>query len=260
MSTLQELTLALSKDLTANQKARDAALDRIEQERAAAVRALPGASAPLQQFARAQADAEASRREALAEIDARLRTAEREAGLSREAALTEADARMKDADGLSERAKEDAVAKANAAFQADLERIAKTHSLDAQILARRDAQRKRDDAIDSANRALHRALQDNKNLQLDERQAALDAELIDSREAREDAEGARLRAQELFERTLDRAETRLALDLGKIDGAAELQAGFDARRAAVRDEFRRREEALFAAFGEARKKIGAAHV
>lgn len=260
MPTLQELTLKMSRDLSANQQARDAELERLEQERLTALRALAGSTPVLQQFNRAQANAESVRQDSLAEIDAELQAAERKAGSAREAALARADARMKDADSISQKARDDAVARANAVFEADLDRIAKTLPLDAQILARREAQRKRDLAVEAAHQTLQKALQENKNDQLDERQAALDGELGDARKAREEANAARARTEEVFQAALKAAVTRLRLDLATVAGATEVQADFDARRVRVKEDFRRREEQLFAEFAAERKKIEAANV
>ena len=76
MATLQELTLKMSQDLTANQRERDGQLERLERDRLAALHALPGSAPVLQQHARAKADADAARAESLAATDADLQAAE----------------------------------------------------------------------------------------------------------------------------------------------------------------------------------------
>jgi len=260
MATLQELTLKMSQDLTANQRERDGQLERLERDRLAALHALPGSAPVLQQHARAKADADAARTESLAATDADLQAAERKASSTREAELRKADARMREADAATQKTRDEAVEKANAELKADFDRIDRTIPLGAaNMFARQEAQRKRDEAVDAADRAFLKGSQDNKNQQQDDLRDALAGEVADSRVARDEANAARARAEGIFERALKTADTKLRLDLDAVPGASDVQADFDARKARINDESHRREEALFAEFSDAKKKIGTAN-
>jgi hypothetical protein len=100
-----------------------------------------------------------------------------------------------------------------------------------------------------------KTLSTNKDRQVDEQHEALQKELLDSRLARDEAEGTRHAVEQVYQRALKAAETRMRARLELMHGASAIQAEFDGRRDRTKLECRAREEALFAAFRKAKEAL-----
>jgi hypothetical protein len=255
MPSLSQLTLQLSRDLSANHQACLAELERLEAGRTAALDALPGTAAVMNRAREDRADAADTRDRTLHQIDVELQKADRKAAVAREAALRQIGNQLRTRDAAALEAKAAAEDKARAALDKEYAKIRASLDLTAQILARREAERRSADALQAARDAYLTTLNANRNRQTDEHRTALRKELTDSRAAREAAEIARQATNEVYQRALKVADTRLRAALETLEGAGAVQADFDERRRRVKLDARRREEALFDEFRRAKAAL-----
>ena len=140
-------------------------------------------------------------------------------------------------------------------MKAEYDKISASLGLSQQILARREAEHRSDEAIRALHATYLKTLNANKDRQVDEQRDALQKELLDSRLARDEAEGARHAVEQVYQRALKAAETRMRARLELADGAAAIQTEFDGQRERTKLECRQREEALFAAFRKAKEGL-----
>jgi colicin import membrane protein len=255
MATLQELTLRLSRDLSAHHQDCLRHLSRLEIERGAALGRLPGASRIVRDHATALAEAEEAREKTVGRAQLELENADRKASAAREAALRAAQRRLAEGDAASLKARQLAEDKARAQLRTDLEKIRKTLGLPDHILARRDAERRFDDLLAAAHAAHLKALQEGKDRQAADVRDALAEEASAARAARDRADAEIRAAQLVAQRAVKAAETMLRTALAEIDGAGAVQEAFDERRTAIEADCRQREAALFARFREAKARL-----
>ena len=254
--TLKELTLQLSRDLSTHHKDCLLRMEHVEAERTGALQALPGAAAVLAAATRARADAAVTRESTLFQIGAELERTERKASTAREAAVRAVEKKFRDGSAAASRAKQDAEDKARGDLKAELAKIEATVRLSEQGAPRRAAERRFEEARQTAHDAFLRAIDINKERQLGEHHTALNKEFHGSRAAREDAAFAREAAEQVFQRALKAAETRMRRELQAVNGADAVQAQFDEQRERAKLGCRQREEELFAAFRKAKEALG----
>jgi hypothetical protein len=256
MPTLAELTLTLSQDITRNEHERAAALAALDGERLKALAALPGAAALLRRHAEAIVAAQAERDETLLDVEADRREAERLTVNRRRAEEDEAEQRLREADEAADRTRRAAEDKARAAFEAAVLAVdRKDLSPGEKVLARAEARRAMDRALDAAQEACAGARLANQDRLLDDRRAALTREMADSRENRDKATARRSAAEDLFAHALKTSDTALQAALAAMPGAADVVEPFAGRRLGIERLFETREAALLAAFREAREQL-----
>lgn len=255
MPTLSDLTLKLSRDLSTNHRECRDALDRLERERTETLKALPAAAEALKAWRKAILEAEIDRDDALAKADLDQQRADRVARSDREAELRTIEKDFKADDAASLKKRDDAEARARAEYDAEIARISanKPLRLDLVQTQRRVAEQKLADAMRAVHAEFVKALDANKNTQVDKFRAALTQEVLDWRIACDTANAKRQEAAQIFERALKAAETRLRAALDAIPAAAEVQAQFDNTRVGIKDDCREKEAALFATFREAKE-------
>jgi hypothetical protein len=257
MPTLSELTLQLSRDLSTNHQDCIRQLDELERDRMSALESVADASAVLKAARKAAVDAAVVRDDALVQIDIEQQRAERKAAADRVAVLRATEQAFKEADRASLEVRQDAENEARAELKVELSKIdgdVKTNAA-AKLLSRRDAEQRFEETVRAIHAAFLESLAANKNTQVDKFRAALTKEVLDSRIARDDAHAKRSQTEHLFQRALKAAETRLRAALAELPAAAAVQARFDSRRAEIKADCRRREEALFAEFREAKERL-----
>ncbi len=257
MPTLAELTLTLSQDITRNEHERAAALAALDGERLKALSAIPGAAALLRRHAEAIVAAQAERDETLLDVEADRREAERLTVNRRRAEEEEAEQQLREADEAADRTRRAAEDKARAAFEAAVLAVdRKDLSPGEKVLARAEARRAMDRALDAAQEACAGARLANQDRLLDERRAALTRELTDSRENRDKATARRSAAEDVFAQTVKSGDTALHAALAAVPGAGDVVEPFAGRRRSIEHLFETREAALLAAFREARERLG----
>jgi hypothetical protein len=255
MSTLAELTLQLSRDLSSNHQHCLRQLEQLEASRMSAFQALPGTARILEDAREERMEAALTRDRTLQQIDLDLQKAERKAAAARQIALHGVEKRFRDRDTAALQARHAAEEKERANLRAEYEKIRSSLGLSQQILARREAERRCDEAIRAIHTAYLKTLIANKDRQVDEQRDALQKELLDSRLARDDAEGGRQAVEQVYQRALKAAETRMRARLDLASGATDIQAEFDGQRDRTKHECRQREEALFAEFRKAKEGL-----
>jgi hypothetical protein len=259
MPTLAELTLTLSQDITRNEHERAAALAALDGERTRRLGALPGADVPMRRQAESMAKAQAERDEALLDIEADLREAERQTVHRRHADEDAAEQRLREAEDAAEQTRRDAAAKARAAFEATVLAVdRKDLSPGEKVLARAEARRTMDRAIATAQDAFDEARLANHDRLLDLRRAALAREAIDSREHRDRAAARRAAAEDVFGLAARTSAATLDAALTAIPGAVAIIEDVATRRRAIDRRFDAQESALYAAFRQARARPSAA--
>jgi colicin import membrane protein len=256
MPTLAELTLTLSQEITRNEHERAAAVAAHDGERTKAMGALPGAAALLQRQAVAIVEAQNDRDEALLDVDGDLREAERLAATRRRTDEDAAEERLRDADDAAERARRTAEDKAKAAFEAAVAGIDRRDlSPGEKVLARADARRTMDRAIDAAQDAFAEARLANQDRLLDDRRAAVNKELAASRENRETATARRQAAEHVFSQSVTASDRLLQVALAAVPGATAVIADFAERRRGIDRRFDEQAAAIRAAFRKARDEL-----
>lgn len=255
MPTLSELTLQLSRDLSSNHQNCLRQLEQLESSRVTALQALPGTAGILEDASEERLDAALTRDRTLQQIDLDLQKAERKAAGARQTALQAVEKRFRDRDTAALQARTVGEEREHAHLKAEYDKITESLGLSQQILARREAERRCDEAIRALHATYLTALNTNKDRQVDEQRDALQKELLESRLARDDAEAGRQAVAQVYQRALKAAETRLRARLELAAGAAAIQADFDGRRDRTKLECRQREEALFAAFRKAKESL-----
>jgi hypothetical protein len=255
MATLPELTLQLSRDLSANHQHCLRQLEELESSRMTVLRALPRTAAILEDANEERLDASLTRDRTLQQIDVELQKAERKAAAARQTALQAVEKRFRDRDTAALQARTTGEERERAHLKVEYDKIAASLGLSQQILARREAERRCDEAIRALHATYLKTLNSNKDRQVDEQRDALQKELHESRLARDEADGARHAVELVHQRALKAAETRMRARLALAPGAAAVQADFDGRRDQTKLECRQREEALFAAFRKAKESL-----
>jgi hypothetical protein len=255
MPTLPELTLQLSRDLSLNHQNCLRQLEQLEASRMTALQGLPGTAAILQEASEDRLEAALTRDRTLEQIDLDLQKAERKAAAARQTALQAVEKRFHDRDVAALHARTAGEEKERAHLKAEYEKIAASLDLSQQILARREAERRCDEAIRALHATYLKTLSANKDRHVDEQREVLQKELLDSRLARDEAEAARHAVEQVHQRALKAAETRMRARLELAAGASTIQADFDSRRDRTKLECRQREEALFAAFRKAKEGL-----
>jgi hypothetical protein len=255
MSTLPELTLQLSRDLSANHQSCLRQLEQLETSRMTALQALPGTAAILEEAHEERLDASLTRDRTLQQIDVELQKAERKAAAARQIALQAVEKRFRDRDTAALQARTAGEERERAHLRAEYDKITASLGMSQQILARREAERRCDEAIRALHAAYLKTLNTNKDRQVDEQREALQKELLESRLARDEAEGGRHAVELVYQRALKAAESRMRARVALAAGAAAVQADFDDRRDRTKLECRQREEALFAAFRKAKEGL-----
>jgi hypothetical protein len=255
MPTLPELTLQLSRDLSTNHQNCLRQLAELESSRMTTLQALPGTAAILKDAAEERMDAALTRDRTLQQVDLDLHKAERKAAATRQTALQAVEKRFRDRDAAALQTRTAGEERERAHLKAEYDKIAASLGLSQQILARREAERRCDEAIRALHASYLKTLSTNKDRQVDEQHEALQKELLDSRLARDEAEGTRHAVEQVYQRALKAAETRMRARLELMHGASAIQAEFDGRRDRTKLECRAREEALFAAFRKAKEAL-----
>jgi hypothetical protein len=256
MPTLAELTLELSQDITRNEQERTAALATHDRERTKEMAALPGAAVLLQRQAVAIVQAQNERDEALLDVDADLREAERLAAVRRRTDEDEAEKRLREADDAAGQARRAAEDKATAAFETAVTGIERRDlSPGEKVLARAEARRAMDRAVDAAQDAFSRARLANQDRLLDDRRAAVNEELSASRENRDAAMARRMAAEHVFSQAVEASDRVLQVALAAVPGAAAVIADFAARRLGIDRGFDEQDAALRAAFSKTRDEL-----
>jgi hypothetical protein len=220
-----------------------------------ALEALPGTAAILKDADEERVDAALTRDRTLQQVDLDLQKAERKAAAARQTALQAVEKRFRDRDTAALQARTLGEERERAHLKAEYEKIAESLDLSQQILARREAERRCDEAIRALHAAYLKTLNANKDRQVDEQHEALQKELLDSRLARDEAEGARHAVEQVYQRALKAVEIRMRARLEHADGARAVQTDFDGRRDRLKLDCREREEALFAAFRKAKESL-----
>jgi hypothetical protein len=256
--TLSDLSSQLFRDVQANHAATVQLLDALEEARREALSALPGAAAILQKWADAAADAVVGRDQAVARIERELAEAQDKAGERRRAALAQVAERFRQADEKAAAARERAEEDARQDYEADLAAIAAGNADPGRkVIARSDAHARFRQRLDAARAAYLGALHANRNTQQDEMRSANAREMSEYGSARDQARTERERTQQIYDRALKAAETRLRSALASVPGADDVQADFDRRREAIKRDSRAREAALYDAYREARRQLEA---
>jgi len=256
MPTLAELTLKLSQDINRNEQERAAAVAAHDGERTKAMDALPGAAALLQRQAVAIVEAQNERDEALLDVAGDLRDAERLAAARRRTEEGEAEKRLREADAAAEESRRAAEDKAKAAFEAAVTGIDRRDlSPGEKVLARADARRTLDRAIDAAQDAFSRARLANQDRLLDDRRAAVNKELANSRENRDTAAARKTAAEHVFGQSVQASDRLLRVALAALPGATAVIADFAERRRAIDRRFDEQDAAARAEFARAREAL-----
>ena len=256
MPTLAELTLRLSQDITRHEHERAAAVAAHDGERTKALGALPGAAALLQRQAVAIVEAQNERDEALLDVDGDLREAERLAATRRRTDEDEAEKRLREADEAAGQARRAAEDKAKAAFEAAAVTIDRRDlSPGDKVLARADARRTMDRAVDAAQEAFSRARLANQDRLLDDRRAAVNKELTASRENRDIAAARRTASENVFGQSVKASDRVLQAALAALPGSTAVMADFAERRRGIDRRFDEQDAALRAAFRKARNEL-----
>jgi hypothetical protein len=256
MPTLAELTLQLSRDITRNEKDRALAVAALEGARGTALAALPGAGVAIRRHAEAIVDARADRDETLLDIEADLREAERLTAARRVADEDEAEQRLRKADDAADEARRAAADKAEAIFAAAVLAIdGRDLEPGEKVLARTQARRTLDRALDAAQETLAALRLAHQDRLLDERRAAVTREMSDSRENRARAAARRTAAGHVFDQAVRTSELALEAALAAIPGAGPIVDDAAARRREIDRRFAAQESALHAAFREARDQL-----
>jgi hypothetical protein len=254
--TLSDISSQLFRDVQSNHAAAVQRLEALEEARREALKALAGAAALLRKWDDAVADAASSRDQALARIEQDLVDAERDAGERRSAALAQVAQRFRQAEQKAAAARDRADEDARKDYEDDLAAIAGDDVEAGQkVLARSDAYRRLKQRLDAARAAYLETLEANWNTQQDEMRTVNAREAAEYAGARDHARTQRDRAQQLHERALKAAETRLRSALAQVPGADDVQADFDRRRETIKRESREREAALYEAYREARRQL-----
>ena len=123
MPTLSELFLQLSRDISDNDRQLRDAVEQLEQDRGAALAALPQAADALKAWRKAVLEAETDRDDAFAKVEREHRRADQDATKDREAALRAVEAGLKADDASALRKRNDAEARALAEYEADIAKI-----------------------------------------------------------------------------------------------------------------------------------------
>jgi hypothetical protein len=203
--------------------------------------------------------AQAERDEALLDIAADLREAERQTMNRRHADDEGAEQRLREADDAAEQTRRDAADKAKAVFEAAVLAIdRKDLSPGEKVLSRAEARRTMDRSIAAAQDAFDEARLANQDRLLDQRRAALTREAAEAREHRDEAAARRAAAEHVFGLAIRTSGAALEAALAAIPGAAAIIDDVAARRRAVDRRFDAQESALYAAFREARARPSAA--
>lgn len=256
MPTLAELTLKLSQDINRNEHERTAAVAALDGERTKAMGALPGAAAILQRQAVAIVEAQNERDETLLDVEGDLREAERLAATRRRTDEDEAEKRLREADDAAEQARRAAEDKAKAAFEAAVTGIDRRDlSPGEKVLARADARRTMDRAIDAAQDAFSRARLAHQDRLLDDRRAAVNKELTASGENRDAAKARRTAAEHVFGQSVKASDRLLQVALAALPGATAVIADFADRRRGIDRRFDEQEALARAEFAKARKEL-----
>jgi hypothetical protein len=256
MPTLAELTLTLSRDITRNEHARAEAVAALEAERTRALAALPGSGPLLRRHAEAIVVAQAERDEALLDVDADLREAERLAATRRRTGEDDAEQRLREAEDTAEKTRRTAAAKAAAAFELAVLAVERRDlSPGEKVMARAEARRAFDRALDAAQDALAEARLASHDRLLDERRAAVSRELTDSQENRAKAAARRQAADHVCDLAIRTSEAALQAGLAAAPGAAAIIDDFAERRRDVGRRFDGQEAGLRAAFRQARDDL-----
>jgi hypothetical protein len=201
-------------------------------------------------------EAQAERDETLLDVEADLREAERLTANRRRAEEDEAERRLREADDAADKTRRAAEDKAKAAFEAAVLAIdRKDLSPGEKVLAHAEARRAMDRVVDVAQEAFADARLANQDRLLDERRAALTREMTDSRENRDKATARRTAAEHVFGHALKTSRAALQAALAAIPGATDVIASFAELRSDIERRFDAREEALHAAFREARQAL-----
>jgi hypothetical protein len=253
--TLQDLTLQLSRDISALDAERRRRLAALEQERHEALHALPAASKPLQQLDAALAAAIAKHKDAVAKAAAEFENAISRARGERSNDDVATQEQYVEANRAEDEKKSGRLAAEDRRYEQELADIATGVRPDRQVWARDAAYQKHKQLIAGIEDAWRAALGANRERQQLDRQALLEKERVADERAVTARQAAVRLADAAYGASVETAQSALSAALAAIPVARALETEFAERRAAIERECAAQEDQLRAAFREARRRI-----
>jgi hypothetical protein len=252
--TLADLTLKLSRDLSALEASCTKRLDEIQESRDVALMEIPFARKILKSYNKGLAKAKAAQLRAVEDAnkirDNEIRSAEQK----RRSAATVMEQQYRQDKDKAFRTRQLGLKKAKQKWKADLEKI-RRRPLSEQRALRKAADQRYEETTVAVRETYHEAIEDARVAH----QSALQDILVDERLAFERATRTSERmissAVVAYERAVADEEARMRNELAKDPEARKIQEEHDRQLAATRRDCERKKEALFKKFTTDRKKL-----
>ena len=248
--TLSEVTLDHSRrlsELQADCRQRRARLDR---EKDAALGALPGAQAFVQQADASRIKAAEALARVLVDADIKAQAARAKAAERLNEALSDVDQKYRAADRVADAKRDAATRAANAAYADRIDAIGRL-PIEKQFGAREEAQRDLREALAKADAAWRAARDASRDTQQAGLQAATDRERQELESAAATLALSQAAARQIHDHDVRMAQARLDQALATLPGAEPILDQHDAGVAALAADCRATEEDLFAEFRRA---------
>lgn len=252
--TLADLTLKLSRDLSALEAACTKKTDDIERKRDGALMEIGSAQAALQRYNQGLADAKAAQMKAIQSANELRDNEVTAAEQKRQRAAYTAEQKHRRARDQAFRTRQTRLKRAETDWRAELERISRKPLAEQRAL-RKAADQRYEEAVEAVQEAYQATVEDARVAHQAALQDVLAEERLSFERANQTAERMISSAVVSYQRAVAQEEARLRTELAQDPEASAIQEFYDRQLSQTRADCERKREALFKKFTEERKKL-----